>query len=86
LAAVAPGTVLAGSPVFVPERRRVAELARDLAPPPGAIVKPLVGAVRGLLEVARHTAAARPMADEPVLVAPGSLGSWSDAGDDEVGP
>lgn len=85
LAAVAPGTVLAGSPVFVPERRRMVELARDLAPPPVAVVKPLVGAVRGLLEVARHSASTRPPADEPVLVAPGSLGSWSDDGDDEVG-
>jgi hypothetical protein len=37
-----------------------------------------VGAVRGLLDRARHRAAPGPLDPEPVLVAPGSLGSWSD--------
>jgi Mrp family chromosome partitioning ATPase len=77
LGAAAPGTVLASSPVFVPERRRLAEAARDAVPLPAPVVRPLVGAVRGLLDRARHTAAPRPPGPEPVLVAPGSLGSWS---------
>jgi hypothetical protein len=48
-------------------------------------VGPLVGAVRGLLDRARHShAASRPAeaARLPVPVAPGSLGSWSP--DDEA--
>jgi len=82
LAASAPGAVLASTPVFVPERRRLAEAARDAAPLPAPVARPLVGAVRGLLDRARHTVAPRPSAPEPVLVAPGSLGSWADHGDD----
>jgi Mrp family chromosome partitioning ATPase len=82
LGASAPGAVLASTPVFVPERRRLAEAARDAAPLPAPVVRPLVGAVRGLLDRARHTAAPRPPAPEPVLVAPGSLGSWADDGGD----
>ena len=74
---------LASTPVFVPERRRLAEAARDAAPLPAPVVKPLVGAVRGLLDRARHSAArALVPAPEPVLVAPGSLGSWADDGAD----
>jgi hypothetical protein len=45
--------------------------------PPTPLGKPLVGAVRGLLERARHVQTARAPEREPVLVAPGSLGSWS---------
>ena len=84
LAAAVPGVALASSPVFVPERRRLAEALRDDAGPPSPLARPLVGAVRGLLERARH-AQAPPRgaaAPEPVLVAPGSLGSWSDDGPD----
>jgi CO dehydrogenase nickel-insertion accessory protein CooC1 len=80
LRASVPGAVLASTPVFVPERARLVQTARDVAPLPAPVVKPLVGAVRGLLERARHTAAPRPPAAEPVLVAPGSLGSWADDG------
>jgi Mrp family chromosome partitioning ATPase len=83
MAATDPGVVLAASPAFVPDRRRLAELLRDNAPPPAALTRPLAGAVRGLLERARH---GRPApgsgpvpGPEPVPVAPGSLGSWSDA-------
>ena len=80
LGAAEPGAVLASTPVFVPERRRVAEAFHDGLPPPAALVRPLVGAVRGLLERARHAAPARRAAGypEPVLVTPGSLGSWAD--------
>ncbi len=82
LLAAEPGAVLASTPVFVPERRRLAQTAHDAAPLPAPVAKPLVGAVRGLLDRARHTAAPRPPAPEPVLVAPGSLGSWADDGND----
>jgi hypothetical protein len=84
LAATHHGVVLAASPVFLPERRRLVELVRDNAPPPAPLVKPLTGAVRALLERARHGRAgeaAPPASPEPVPVVPGSLGSWSD---DEV--
>jgi hypothetical protein len=78
LAATAPGVALAATPVFAPERRRLAETMRDNVPPPAPLVRPLVGAVRGLLERARHVQAPREETPEPVPVAPGSLGSWSD--------
>jgi hypothetical protein len=84
LGASMPGVALASSPVFVPERRRLAEALRDDAGPPAPLARPLVGAVRGLLERARHAQAPprRAATPEPVLVAPGSLGSWSDDGPD----
>lgn len=78
VASAAPGTVVASTPVFVPERRRLGEAARDAVVPPSPLVKPLVGAVRGLLERARHVQPPPAEPPEPVLVAPGSLGSWSD--------
>ena len=81
LAAAAPGVTLASTPVFVPERRRLADEARDVVAPSAALVRPLVGAARALLDRARPLPAARPAAPVPVLVAPGSLGSWS--GEDE---
>jgi hypothetical protein len=83
LAAAVPDAALASSPVYVPERRRLAEIARDAVAPPAALVKPLVGAVRGLLDRARHVQVPHEAPPEPVLVAPGSLGSWSD---EEVPP
>ena len=78
LAGAVPGAVLASSPVFVPERPRLVNQARDARTPPPQLVRPLVGAVRGLLDRARHGASSRPTPDEPVLVMPGSLGSWTD--------
>jgi hypothetical protein len=80
LAAHVADGALASSAVFVPERRRLAEAARDGVAPPAPLVRPLTGAVRGLLDRAPVAPApasweARP---EPVLVAPGSLGSWAD--------
>lgn len=87
VAAAAPDVALASTPVFVPERRRLAEAAHDAVAPPAALGKPLVGAVRGLLDRARHASTPGATAPEPVLVAPGSLGSWSpddDGGDDPV--
>ena len=78
LAGAVPGAVLASSPVFVPERRRLAEQARDAVAPPSQLGRPLVGAVRGLLDRARHGPSRNAGRDEPVLVTPGSLGSWTD--------
>jgi hypothetical protein len=77
LTATAPHPSLASTPVFVPERRRLAEAARDTVAPPPPLVKPLVGAVRGLLDRARHVQAPRQSDRDPVRVVPGSLGSWS---------
>ncbi len=88
LAATAPAAVLAASPVFLPERRRVADALRDNAPPAAALVRPVSGAVRGLLDRGRHpTGGPRPpgegvAAPVPVPVVPGSLGSWTE---EEVG-
>ena len=80
LGAAAPAAVLASTPVFVPERRRLGELAHDAIAPPAALVRPLTGAVRGLLDRRRHAAGPPSAPAEPVLVAPGSLGSWADDG------
>jgi hypothetical protein len=84
LDATDPGVALASSAVFVPERRRVAEVLRDNGPPPAPLVRPVTGAVRGLLERARHVRPAAPepvgVGAEPVPVVPGSLGSWTDDG------
>ena len=61
----------------MPERRRLDETVRDGEPPPAAIVAPLTGAVRALLD--RLPAAyPAPAAGEPVAVVPGTLASWSD--------
>jgi Mrp family chromosome partitioning ATPase len=80
LAADVADGALASSPVFVPERRRIAEAARDGVAPPAPLVRPLTGAVRGLLDRAPVAPAPARWEErpEPVLVAPGSLGSWAD--------
>jgi MinD-like ATPase involved in chromosome partitioning or flagellar assembly len=78
LAAASPGTTLASTPIFVPERRRLDDLVRDGAPLPPQIVRPLAGAVRALLD--RTPELSPPPTAEPLAVAAGSLGSW--AGDD----
>jgi hypothetical protein len=87
LSATAPGARLASTPVFVPERRRLVDEVRDGLGPPAPLAAPLVGAVRGLLDRAGQPLApappsSHPAPDEPVLVVPGSLGSWADDGDD----
>jgi MinD-like ATPase involved in chromosome partitioning or flagellar assembly len=62
-------------PVFVPERRAVDHLHRDLARFPGPFTSPLAHAVTAVLEreVPRHQVDVGP---EPV--APGALGRWAD--------
>jgi hypothetical protein len=84
LTAADPGVTLASSPVYLPERRRVTELLRDGAAPPTPLVRPLAGAVRGLLEVAQRRTGGTGAVAEPVPVAPGSLGSWYDDYDEAV--
>jgi MinD-like ATPase involved in chromosome partitioning or flagellar assembly len=79
LGAAVPGTVLASSPVFVPERRRLADAARDALAPPAPLVRPLAGAVRALLDRPQYASPPPPSEPPaPVLVAPGTLGSWSE--------
>ena len=58
---------------------------RDNAGPPGPLVRPLAGAVRGLLEAAPAAGAGASGAPaEPVPVTPGSLGSWYDDCDEAM--
>jgi hypothetical protein len=62
----------------------VAELLRDNVAPPAQLVRPLAGAVRGLLETALPGAGVPGAGPGPVPVAPGSLGSWYDDCDEAV--
>ena len=77
---------LAGTPVFVAERRGVDDALRDGSPPPSALVTPVTLAVRGLLDRLPPPVPGGD-APEPVPVLPGSLASWAPgAEDDGVGP
>jgi hypothetical protein len=78
--------VLAGTPVFVPERRGVDEALRDGAGPPAPLVTTVTDAVRALLDRVPPAVGAVAAVPEPVPVAPGSLGSWSPGPDDDPGP
>jgi hypothetical protein len=78
LATAGPPPALAGTPVFVPERRGVDEAVRDGMAPPSPLVAPVAGAVRALLDrIPPQPPGAVPAQPAPVPVAPGSLGSWS---------
>ncbi len=68
------GVAIVG-PVHIPERRGFDEVLRDGARLPGSVSEPLAGALAGLLERATTPVAT---SDEPVPVAPGSLGSWTE--------
>lgn len=68
-------------PVFVPERRGVELLHRDVARFPDRLGAPVAGAVRAVLDRVGSRSVEVP---EPELVTPGSLGRWSDDG--EVAP
>jgi hypothetical protein len=76
--ATLPGTSLASTPVFVPERKRLEEAWRDGAAPPAQLARPLAGAVRALLARAPDPTPPLLSPPEPVAVAPGTLGSWTD--------
>jgi hypothetical protein len=71
---VRSATALAG-PVHVPERK-LEDVLRDGASLPGAVVLPLVQAVRVVAERQLDHA---PAGFGLTPVAPGSLGSWSEA-------
>jgi hypothetical protein len=71
---------LAG-PVHVPERK-LDEALRDGAPLPGAVVEPILHAVRAVMERQMDSSPAHP---GPNLITPGSLGQWSEASDFETG-
>jgi hypothetical protein len=77
LAALLPSEVagLMGSPVFVPDRRRMDEVVRDAAPMPSALVGPVQGVV--LAQLDGRVASERPP-PEAAAVEPGSLGHWFD--------
>jgi hypothetical protein len=77
LGEVAGGDQL-GSPLHLPERRGLDDLVRDARRLPSSLAGPVTGVVLGLLERddAPPVAGVEP---EPVPVAAGSLGAWSDA-------
>jgi hypothetical protein len=75
LAQLVPETSLA-SPVYVGERRRLDDVARDGIRLPAALTQPVAGAVKALLE--RLPAAAPTAVDEPARITPGSLGGFAD--------
>lgn len=74
------------SSIYLAERRHLDELLRDGGRLPDGWLAPVCGPVRALLE--RDVAPPELHHDEPVAVAPGSLGSWTpdtdvDTGDDD---
>ena len=71
---------LAG-PIHVPERK-IEDLLRDGAPLPGAVVDPVVQAVR---IVSERQFASSPAPPGPTLVTPGSLGGWSESAESGTG-
>jgi MinD-like ATPase involved in chromosome partitioning or flagellar assembly len=76
LAASNPGQAVL-SPVFLPERKVLDDVLRDGVALPEAMVAPVSQAVQARLEVLDDRLPALSF-DEPVLVDPGSLGSWDE--------
>jgi hypothetical protein len=68
-----PEVALAG-PVHVPERK-LEDVLRDGGPLPGAVVDPVVQAVRAVSERQMDSS---PAQSGPTLIAPGSLGRWAE--------
>lgn len=65
------------SPVFVPERRKLDDAIRDGERLPASVCTPAGAAVAAMVD--RTSAEATAAADEqPIVVAPGSLGSWAE--------
>lgn len=79
-----PGTELAATPVFVPERRRLDDVIYDGGRLPPSVGGLLTGAVRALLDrippLDPHGLPSRAELGGrvPVAVAPGSVGSWTE--------
>jgi MinD-like ATPase involved in chromosome partitioning or flagellar assembly len=83
LLSAGPGAEGVPSPVHVSERRHLDEVLRDGVRLPDAWLAPVCGPVLALLE--RFEAADAPgTIDQPVRVAPGSLGAWTDQGTDDT--
>lgn len=72
-----PGKSATASPIFLPERRYLEEIHRDGQPLPSSLAKPLADATRALLDNLDERQSEASHIEEPVLVAPGSLGTWS---------
>lgn len=62
-------------PIFLPERRHLDHLHRDLVRFPGSITGPLAHSVTAVLE---REGGRRQLDAEPEAVVPGSLGRWND--------
>lgn len=79
--AIADRPPVAG-PVFLPERKHLDDLVSSGRRLPAALVAPLTGAVRAVIDRLPSSEPDQAItADvEPMPVAPGSLGSWSDDG------
>lgn len=81
---VLPGTELAATPVFVPERRRLDDVIYDGGRLPPSVGGLLTGAVRALLDrvpaLEPHGSLNRTAwgGGVPVAVTPGSVGSWTE--------
>lgn len=72
-----PGeTVL--SPIFLPERKGLDQVLRDVSTLPASIVDPVTSAVRSRLDAIDVEPPRRIQADEPVAVEVGSLGAWDE--------
>ncbi|MFZ6005447.1 MAG: AAA family ATPase [Actinomycetota bacterium] len=72
------------SPIHLAERRRLDDLLRDGARLPDGWIAPVCAPVMALVE-RQVTAAHAPVVPEPVAVAPGTLGSWSEQdGDGDI--
>ena len=65
------------SPVFLPNRRNLESTLRDGDPIPSSITAPLAAAVDVLLSKTEPSRGSDHEGD-PIPVAPGSLGTWSD--------
>lgn len=68
------------SPIHLPERRHLEQLLRDGSRLPDSWLVPICSPVRALLD-AGAPAAPAPSEATPVLVAPGSLGAWTEQTD-----
>src|SRR5690606_31850287 len=66
------------TPTFLPHRRSLPALIRDVGPLPDAWHRPATRPLLALLEAHPAPMAGREPVAEPVPVAPGTLGSWTD--------
>lgn len=69
------------SPVHLSERRHLEQVVRDGGRLPDSWLEPICSPVRALLDTGPATTTSPSPAPEPVLVAPGSLGGWTEQDD-----